>query len=112
MQMESPSPLPLPPSSPLSALRHRLVATVCCCFGSGSGAGAGGLGERMRWRRRAGVGEFRYDPLSYALNFDEGDLLDADEEEDQVYAGRGGDGMLYQSFSSRLSTPVVGIEVA
>ncbi|CAN6243321.1 unnamed protein product [Urochloa humidicola] len=98
MQMDS-------PSSPLSVLRHRLLSTVCCCFGSGSG-------ERMRWRRRAGVGEFRYDPLSYALNFDEGDLLDADEEEDQVFAGRGGDGRLYQSFSSRLSTPVVGIEVA
>ncbi|CAL4889592.1 unnamed protein product [Urochloa decumbens] len=102
MQMEAPSP----PSS-LSALRHRLRATVCCCFGSG-----GGLGERMRWRRRAGVGEFRYDPLSYALNFDEGDLdLDADEAEDEVFAGRG-DGLLYQSFSSRLSAPAVGIEVA
>ncbi|CAN6237352.1 unnamed protein product [Urochloa humidicola] len=105
MQMEAPSPPPSPSS--LSALRHRLRATVCCCFGSG-----GGLGERMRWRRRAGVGEFRYDPLSYALNFDEGDLLDADEEEDEVFAGRG-DGLLYQSFSSRLSTPAAaGIEVA
>ncbi|CAL5023592.1 unnamed protein product [Urochloa decumbens] len=102
MQMEA-------PSSPLSALRHRLRATVCCCFGSGGG---GGLGERMPWRRRAGVGEFRYDPLSYALNFDEGDLdLDADEEEDEVFAGRG-DGLLYQSFSSRLSAPAAGIEVA
>ena len=59
---------PPAPSSSLSALRHRLRSTVCCCFGSGGG----GLGERMRWRRRAGVGEFRYDPLSYALNFDEG----------------------------------------
>jgi hypothetical protein len=64
--MESPSSL--------SALRHRLRATVCCCFGQG------GLGERVRWRRRAGVGEFRYDPLSYALNFDEGD---GDKEEEQ-----------------------------
>ncbi|KAJ1278217.1 hypothetical protein BS78_04G062300 [Paspalum vaginatum] len=95
-----------PPSpSPLSALRDRLRATVCCCFGQG------GLGERVRWRRRAGVGEFRYDPLSYALNFDEGDL-DADEEEEEgVHAGRG-DGLLFQSFSSRLSTPAAVIEVA
>jgi hypothetical protein len=95
------------PSSSLSALRHRLRATVCCCFGQG-----GGLGERTRWRRRAGVGEFRYDPLSYALNFDEGDL-DVEEEEQQpgVHARRG-DGLLYHGFSSRLSTPAVVVEVA
>ena len=53
-----------PPPSSLSALmRHRLRATVRRCFGNG---------ERMRWARRAGAGEFRYDALSYALNFDEG----------------------------------------
>ena len=100
---------PPPPPSSLSALRHRLRATVCCCFGSGGG----GLGERMRWRRRAGVGVFRYDPLSYALNFDEGDLLDADDDDDlyEAHAGRG-DGTLYQSFSSRLPTPAAAIEVA
>ncbi|PAN04385.1 hypothetical protein GQ55_1G061700 [Panicum hallii var. hallii] len=100
-------PSPASPPSSLSALRHRLRASVCCCFGSG-----GGLGERMRWRRRAGVGEFRYDPLSYALNFDEGDL-DADDEDlfEAAHAGRG-DGLLYQSFSSRLSTPAAAIEVA
>jgi hypothetical protein len=96
--MESPSP------SSLSALRHRLRATVCCCFGQG------GLGERVRWRRRAGVGEFRYDPLSYALNFDEGDG-DKEEEERGVRARRG-NGLLYHSFSSRLSTPAAVVEVA
>jgi hypothetical protein len=102
--MESPSP-----SSSLSALRHRLRATVCCCFGQG-----GGPGERTWWRRRAGVGEFRYDPLSYALNFDEGDL-DVEEEEQQQQRGvhaRRGDGLLYHGFSSRLSTPAVVVEVA
>ncbi|OEL13508.1 hypothetical protein BAE44_0025467 [Dichanthelium oligosanthes] len=99
-----------PSSSSMSGLRHRLRATVCCCFGSG-GPG-GGLGERMRWRRRAGVGEFRYDPLSYALNFDEGDLdANDDEDEEEFHAGRG-DGLVYQSFSSRLSTPAAVIEVA
>jgi hypothetical protein len=99
-------------SSSLGALRHRLRATVCCCFGTGSGGG--GLGERMRWRRRAGGGELRYDPLSYALNFDEGDLLDDDEEVEVVATRRGGDGegLLYQSFSSRLSTPAAVVEVA
>nr|CAB3449090.1 unnamed protein product [Digitaria exilis] len=99
------------PPSPLSALRDRLRATL----------GGGGLGERMRWRRRAGVsGEFRYDALSYALNFDEGgDLDDADEEEDmdamegmEFHAGRRDGLLLYQSFSSRLSTPVEVIEIA
>ncbi|EES06390.1 uncharacterized protein LOC8077634 [Sorghum bicolor] len=108
--MESPSP------SSLSALRHRLRATVCCCFGQ-QGAGGGGLSERMRWRRRAGVGEFRYDPLSYALNFDEGDLDvnsddEEDEDEDLGARARRGDGLLYHSFSSRLSTPAAVVEVA
>ncbi|XP_062229402.1 uncharacterized protein LOC133927113 [Phragmites australis] len=56
-------------SSPSPSLRHKLRTTVCCCFGRGAGAG----GERVRWRRRATTGEFRYDPLGYALNFDEGE---------------------------------------
>ena len=99
--MESPSSL--------SALRHRLRATVCCCFGQGAG---GGLGERMWWRRRAGVGEFRYDLLSYALNFDEGDLDEEEEEEEQGVHARRGDGLLHHSFSSRLSTPAAVVEVA
>ena len=61
-------------SSSLSALlRHRLRATVRRCFGNG---------ERMRWARRAGAGEFRYDALSYALNFDGGDLADVDGGEE------------------------------
>ncbi|TVU02889.1 hypothetical protein EJB05_51358, partial [Eragrostis curvula] len=86
-----------------SQLRHRLRATMCCCFGQGAGAVVGG--ERMRWNRRAGVGEFRYDPLSYALNFDEGEV---DEEDEGVR----GNGLLYQSFSSRLQTPSPAFEVA
>ncbi|KAL6629060.1 hypothetical protein ACP70R_028825 [Stipagrostis hirtigluma subsp. patula] len=104
---------PPPPPSSLSALRHRLRATVCCCFGQGGG---GLLGERMRWRRRAGVGEFRYDPLSYALNFDEGVDVDGDddvdEEEEPVHAGRRDGLLLYRSFSSRISTPAAIVEVA
>ncbi|OEL13510.1 hypothetical protein BAE44_0025469 [Dichanthelium oligosanthes] len=91
----------------LSALlRHRLRATVRCCFGNGNGVG--GLGERMRWRSRAGVEEFRYDPLSYALNFDDGDLLGVDGEE-----GRG-DRFLCRSLSSRLlaPTPHAAVEIA
>ncbi|PWZ24150.1 hypothetical protein Zm00014a_039921 [Zea mays] len=96
------------PSSSLSALRHRLMATVCCCFGQG----AGGLGERTRWRRRADVGEFRYDPLSYALNFDEGDGDEEEEEGQRGARARRGDGLLYHSFSSRLSTPAAVVEVA
>jgi hypothetical protein len=63
-------------SSSPSVLRHSLRATVCCFVG-----GSWGLAERMRWRRRAGAGDFRYDPLSYALNFDEGDHgVDGDED--------------------------------
>ncbi|CAN6237353.1 unnamed protein product [Urochloa humidicola] len=95
-------------SSSVSALlRNSLRATVRGCFGSG---GAGGLGERMRWRRRAGAGEFRYDPLSYALNFDEGDLVGADGEED-----RRGDRFLCRSFSSQLAratAAAAAVEVA
>ena len=71
MVMEAP-----PSLSSLCVMRHKLRATVCCFGGS-----SGGLAERMRWRRRAGAGDFRYDPLSYALNFDEGDHgVDGDED--------------------------------
>ncbi|XP_062178849.1 uncharacterized protein LOC133883518 [Phragmites australis] len=79
------------PTSP-SSLRHKLRTTVCCCFGGGSGAGAGG--ERVRWRRRAAAGEFRYDPLSYALNFDEG-------EDDDAYADPAA-AFRYRNFNARL----------
>ncbi|CAL4889591.1 unnamed protein product [Urochloa decumbens] len=91
-------------SSSVSALlRHRLRATARRCFGNG-----GGLGERMRWRRRAGgAGEFRYDPLSYALNFDEGDLLGADGEDNR----RGDRFRLCRSFSSQLAR-AAAVEVA
>ncbi|EEE56447.1 hypothetical protein OsJ_05641 [Oryza sativa Japonica Group] len=75
------------PPSPMSSLRDRLRATVCCCFGYGGGGGGGGLGDTVaQWRRRVGSpGEFRYDPLSYALNFDEGA---ADDEDDDYEARR------------------------
>uniref|UniRef100_A0A0A9E9B9 Uncharacterized protein n=1 Tax=Arundo donax TaxID=35708 RepID=A0A0A9E9B9_ARUDO len=78
------------PTSP-SSLRHKLRTTVCCCFGGGAGAG----GERVRWRRRAAAGEFRYDPLSYALNFDEGE--DDDGRNDAAAAA-----FRYRNFNSRL----------
>ncbi|XP_040376279.1 uncharacterized protein LOC121053443 [Oryza brachyantha] len=91
------------PPSPLSSLRDRLRATVCCCFGSGSGGG--GLGDTVaQWRRRVGApGEFRYDPLSYALNFDEGAAAAADDDDDDedgdFEAGNHrADGLLYRSF--------------
>ena len=85
-------------SSSLSALlRHRLRATVRRCFGDG---------ERMRWRRRAGVGEFLYDPLSYALNFDGGDV---DGEE----ARRRGRVLYRRTFSSQLTpAPRAAVEAA
>jgi hypothetical protein len=80
------------PSSP-SKLRDKLRTTVCCCFG------AGGCAERARWRgRRRGAatagGEFRYDPLSYALNFDEG-------EDDDAYADPAA-AFRYRNFNARL----------
>ena len=83
LQASSPSS----PSSP-SKLRDKLRTTVCCCFGSGGA-------ERTRWRRRgAAAGEFRYDALSYALNFDEGH--GASPEGD--YTG-------YRDFSARFVAP-------
>ena len=79
-----------PPSSLSALMRHRLRATVRRCFGNG---------ERMRWARRAGAGEFRYDALSYALNFDGGDLADVDGGEEARRRGR----FLYRTFSSQLT---------
>ncbi|RLM79573.1 uncharacterized protein C2845_PM12G04950 [Panicum miliaceum] len=95
-------------TSSLSALlRHRLRATVRRCFGNGGGRL--GLGERMRWRRRAGAGEFWYDPLSYALNFDGGDLVGVDGEEDR----RCRDRFLHRTFSSHLTpAPRAAVEAA
>ncbi|XP_037461666.1 uncharacterized protein LOC119332600 [Triticum dicoccoides] len=83
------------------SLRHKLRTTVCGCFGSPSSPGSSGErphtgGGRSRWRRRvAGAGEFRYDPLSYALNFDDGSSDDGDADaEDAAFRHR--------NFSSRL----------
>ncbi|KAG8075142.1 hypothetical protein GUJ93_ZPchr0006g41952 [Zizania palustris] len=80
-------------SSP-SSLRHKLRTTVCCCFGSG--AGERRSGEKLKWRRRGAVAAFGYDPLSYALNFDEGGADDDDAYGDADAAFR------YKNFSSRL----------
>jgi hypothetical protein len=80
-------------SPPASSLRDKLRATVCCCFG----------GERAQWGgRRAGGGsggEFRYDPLSYALNFDEGDDGEYDMSIDDFGDADGGF-LIYRGFSS------------
>ncbi|XBI41627.1 hypothetical protein VPH35_126072 [Triticum aestivum] len=73
-------------SSPYSppSLRHKLRTTICVCFGSPSSPGSGGErphagGGRSRWRRRVtATEEFRYDPLSYALNLDDGSSDDGD----------------------------------
>ena len=86
------------PNSPPS-LRHKLRTTVCGCFGSPSSQGSGGErpqnSGRARWRRRvAAAGEFRYDPLSYALNFDDGASVDGTEAEDAAFRHR--------NFNSRL----------
>ncbi|KAJ1703593.1 hypothetical protein LUZ63_003372 [Rhynchospora breviuscula] len=54
-----------------------------------------GIVDRIRWRRRF-TGEFSYDPLSYARNFDEG--LDEIGGDDAAQ----GDAFRYKDFSSRL----------
>uniref|UniRef100_A0ACD5ZCZ1 Uncharacterized protein n=1 Tax=Avena sativa TaxID=4498 RepID=A0ACD5ZCZ1_AVESA len=107
MDAESTSPQYSPPS-----LRHKLRTTVCSCFGSPS-SGAERLspqsGGRAKWRRRvAATGEFRYDPLSYALNFDEGaGSDDSDEGADAASAFR------YRNFNSRLPpSPVPAVALA
>ncbi|XP_020102680.1 uncharacterized protein LOC109720177 [Ananas comosus] len=106
-------------SSPPS-LKQKLRSSVCfsCCFGAGGDAddeyGGDGapsllrssstwiraraqeipdLVARMRRRRRF-AGDFGYDPLSYARNFDEGAEDDA--------ADPAGEGFRYRNFSSRL----------
>ncbi|KAF0892772.1 hypothetical protein E2562_017735 [Oryza meyeriana var. granulata] len=89
------------PMSPSSSLRHRLRMMVCCCFGSGAASGERQSGrEKLRWRRRVATGEFGYDPLSYALNFDErGDDDDVDASAAAAFR--------YKNFSSQLpSSPV------
>uniref|UniRef100_A0ACD5UJQ8 Uncharacterized protein n=1 Tax=Avena sativa TaxID=4498 RepID=A0ACD5UJQ8_AVESA len=97
MDAESTSPYS-PPS-----LRHKLRTTVCGCFGSpdpdrGTERLSPQSGGRAKWRRKvAATGEFRYDPLSYALNFDEGaGSDDSDEGADAAAAIR------YRNFNSRL----------
>ncbi|KAM0867480.1 hypothetical protein ACQ4PT_034016 [Festuca glaucescens] len=85
------------PSPPASSLGHRLRATVCCCFG----------GDRAQWGRRrvggggSGGGKFRYDPLSYALNFDD-QGPDGDDYETSIEDFGDGDGglLIYHGFSS------------
>ncbi|XP_047058697.1 uncharacterized protein LOC124665294 [Lolium rigidum] len=94
MDAESSTSAYSPPS-----LRHKLRTTVCGCFGSPGSDGerpqTGGGGGRAKWRRRvAATGEFRYDPLSYALNFDDGGSEDSDEGADAAFR--------YRDFSSRL----------
>ncbi|XBI13540.1 hypothetical protein VPH35_140264 [Triticum aestivum] len=90
-------------SSPYSppSLRHKLRTTVCGCFGSPSSLSSDAErphtgGGRTRWRRRvAAAGEFTYNPLSYALNFDDGGSKDGDADaEDAAFRHR--------NFSSRL----------
>jgi hypothetical protein len=81
-------------SSSSPPLRHRLQATVCCCFS----------GDRAQWGRRSvGNGEFRYDPLSYTLNFDD-QGPDHDEYETSIedFGDADSDGglMVYRGFSS------------
>ncbi|KAF7104562.1 hypothetical protein CFC21_105452 [Triticum aestivum] len=85
------------PYSPPS-LRHKLRTTVCGCFGSpGSGGERQQSGGRTRWRRRvAAAEEFRYDPLSYALNFDNGGSGSDDGVKAEDTAFR------YRNFNSRL----------
>ncbi|KAI4977940.1 hypothetical protein ZWY2020_014494 [Hordeum vulgare] len=75
-------------ASPPSSLRRRLRATVCCCFG---------YGDRGQWGSRGSRGVGRYDPLSYALNFDEGP---DDGDDDVDYDDFSDGGLLYRSFPS------------
>jgi hypothetical protein len=91
MDSESSTSRYSPPS-----LRHKLRTTVCGCFGSPDSDGERPQsGGRAKWRRRvAATGEFRYDPLSYALNFDDGGSDDSDEGADAAFR--------YRNFSSRL----------
>ncbi|XP_042422972.1 uncharacterized protein LOC122010501 [Zingiber officinale] len=68
------------------------------------------IGRRHQAHRRRRSCDFRYDPLSYSLNFDEGP-----DEEDAVLAGSGERPLGHPSFSSRLppsSPPRPAIEMA
>jgi len=63
----------------------------------------------MRWARRAGAGEFRYDALSYALNFDGATLPTSTAERRPAGGGR----FLYRTFSSQLTpAPRAAVEAA
>jgi hypothetical protein len=55
-----------------------------------------GIVDRIRWRRRF-TGEFSYDPLSYARNFDGG--MDENEGDDAAQ----GEALRFKDFSSRLT---------
>ncbi|CAA6672275.1 unnamed protein product [Spirodela intermedia] len=72
--------------------RSRLGECFSCCFGGGSG----GAGEKDLSRRRIARRRRSYDPLSYALNFDEGPDFDDDGGEISPAEFR------YRNFSSRL----------
>ncbi|XP_020081321.1 uncharacterized protein LOC109704972 [Ananas comosus] len=64
---------------------------------------------RLGRRRRFASGDFRYDPLSYALNFDEGGFDDDDEEDDGANVGLG---IGSRHFSYRLPAPPPRSEIA
>ncbi|KAH7671894.1 hypothetical protein IHE45_09G017700 [Dioscorea alata] len=117
----SSSSSPSSPSSP--SLKHKLRSSICfsCCFRADRDSDdrqatslmrsssawirskAPEIGDRYRTfvsrmsqnhHRRRHSGDFRYDPLDYALNFDDGG--DADD------AYLAGDLSKYRNFSSRL----------
>ncbi|GAB2238030.1 hypothetical protein Droror1_Dr00015932 [Drosera rotundifolia] len=85
-----------PEHSP-SSLKNRVKNTLSCCFKNNAG---GGMRGNNRRRRGMSV-DFRYDPLSYAMNFDDGRSEDGNVEERMV-----------RSFSARLprSPQTRGIE--
>lgn len=69
-----------------------------------------GIVDRIRWRRRF-TGDFSYDPLSYARNFDGG--MDETEGDDAAFQG---DAFRFKEFSARLppsppSRPMVAISL-
>jgi hypothetical protein len=78
-------------TSPSSPIRSKTGGGgLLSCFGR--------LKLKLPWKRRTNntyrtVGGFRYDPLSYAQNFDDGNL----EEDDEESLGRG--------FSARYAAP-------
>ncbi|KAG0464006.1 hypothetical protein HPP92_020075 [Vanilla planifolia] len=88
---------PEEPKSPtLPSLRQKIRSTISSCFRCVDPEDDRSAASCIGRPSRRGLGEFRYDPLSYALNFDEG--------------GEGEDGHAeefpYRNFSSRLpATP-------